>query len=90
MCKKVAESGGVEAIMQLVRGAGAKATAVARPACALLRQLAGSDTLKPHIISADGLVGPPPTTHLPIALLLVVELAPFSDTKPKTSIPPTS
>lgn len=43
--------------MQLVRGAGAKATAVARPACALLRQLAGSDTLKPHIISADGLVG---------------------------------
>jgi hypothetical protein len=54
--------------MQLVRGAGAKATAVARPACALLRQLAGSDTLKPHIISADGLVGPPPTTHLPIAL----------------------
>ena len=56
VCKKVGESGGVEAIMQLVRGAGAETTAVARPACALLRQLAGSDALKPHIIAADGLV----------------------------------
>jgi hypothetical protein len=55
VCKQVTEQNGVGAIMRVFHGPGVEKCAVARPACALLRQLAGSDTVKPDIIREGGL-----------------------------------
>ena len=55
VCKQVTEHNGISTIMRLLQGPAVEKSAVARPACALLRQLAGSDTIKPGIIKAGGL-----------------------------------
>eukprot|EP00976_Prorocentrum_cordatum_P117863 1196374-Prorocentrum_minimum.AAC.2 len=55
VCKQVTEHNGVGTIMRMLQGPAVGKPALARPACALLRQLAGSDTVKPGIIQAGGL-----------------------------------
>jgi len=55
VCKQVAEGGGVEVLVAVLQSDASLATAsLAKQSCVLMRQLAGSDTIKPLIVSAQG------------------------------------